>query len=58
MIYEKTQTVVNDLNPQWNETLKIPVHLPAHVDNVILRLIDANVFKSKEVMGSCYVPIN
>ena len=46
MIYEKTQTFVNDLNPQWNETLKIPVHLPAHVDNVILRLIDANVFKS------------
>ena len=57
MIYERTKTIVNECNPAWNETLQIPVHYPAYVDNVILRLIDANVFKSKEVMGSSYISL-
>jgi Ca2+-dependent lipid-binding protein len=48
---------VNECNPAWNETLQIPIHYPAYVDNVIIRLIDANVFKSKEVIGSCYISL-
>lgn len=36
----------------------MPVHLPAIIDNIILRVIDMNLIQDKEILGSYYFNIN
>ena len=57
-IYEKTETQPKTTEPVWNERILVPVHLPAIIDNIIMRVIDANIIQKKEIIGSFYLNIN
>lgn len=47
MIYSRTETIVDTVNPVWNEKVEVPVHTPSKITNIILRLIDSNVILAK-----------
>ena len=57
-IFEVTKTRAKTVNPEYKERVLVPVHLPAIIDNIILRVIDCNIIQAKEILGSYYLNIN
>ena len=57
-IYEKTDPISKNVNPDYMKKVYVPMGLPAVTESIALRLLDMNLIYKTELIGSHYVNIN
>ena len=53
----KTEVVKNNISPTWRTVLKLPLTLPTVNETIQILLMDHDIAKKHEIIGSCYVSI-
>lgn len=51
-------SVVDDINPTWNEILYLQAMLPNHSKNLQIELYNENNLMKSDLIGTCLVPLN